>query len=226
MTHPSPAATVAIISDTDDGIHILMVQRHQQLANSGGAWAFPGGRVEQSDYTKHDDHFLASKIAAVRETKEETNLHIHQDDLIPFAHWTTPIGPKKRFATWFFLCKMGTVSNVVVDGSEIVDHVWMAPSDVLTQHREGNMTITPPGFVTLNRLQQCNNSRDAQQLFSNQEIAHYNPKLIKHIDQRIIFYEGDAGYDKCEIDITGKRNRIIMNGNDWVYENTLTARAN
>ena len=50
MSLPLPAAPVAIISDSDEGMRILMVQRHQNLANAGGAWAFPGGRVEEQDY--------------------------------------------------------------------------------------------------------------------------------------------------------------------------------
>jgi len=188
MSLPLPASTVAIISDGDQGIEILMVRRHQNLANAGGAWAFPGGRVEDEDYADTSDHKLAAQCAAVRETIEETGLCITKEALVPFAHWTTPTGPRKRFATWFFLTELSEPAAVRVDGNEIIDYRWMRPSAVLQQHRQGEMEITPPGFVTLSRLTRFASCADAISAFSEHELFHYNPRLLNTDRGRVVFY--------------------------------------
>ena len=221
MSLPQPAATVAILNDDLQSLKILMVQRHQNLANAGGAWAFPGGRVEDDDYLDTDDHFLAAQNAAVRETIEETGLCLDKDSLQAFAHWTTPPGPRRRFATWFFLTSITSPPEVRVDGEEIVDHCWLSPDEVLERHRQGRMQITPPGFVTLHRLRQHQNSDEALREFSQHELVHYNPKLVKTEQGRTIFYEGDAGYRNADVNAEGARNRIVMVGNEWQYHNTL-----
>jgi len=226
MSLPVPAATVAIINDSADGISLLMVRRNTTLANAAGAWAFPGGRVEDEDYADTDDHKLAAQCAAVRETIEETGLCIDKENLIPFAHWTTPEGPRRRYATWFFLTELSSPPPVRVDGSEIVDYCWRSPKDILQEHRAGNMDITPPGFVTLTRLTAFATTADALAAFTTNEFVHYNPKLIKTATEQVIFYEGDAGYNHCNINAQGERNRIVMRGNavrgnDWQYQTTI-----
>ena len=221
MTLPLPASTVAIINDGDNGIEVLMVRRNENLANAAGAWAFPGGRVEDEDYLETDDHKLAAQCAAVRETIEETGLCLTKENLIPFAHWTTPEGPRRRYATWFFITELASPPAVRVDGNEIVDHCWLTPHQVLQRHREGMMEITAPGFITLTRLIKFSNSNEAIATFAAQDLLHYNPKLLKTNSGRIIFYEGDAGYDTCNIDIKGERNRIVMTDTEWHYQTTL-----
>ena len=221
MSLPLPAATVAIVCDGEAGIEILMVQRHANLANAGGAWAFPGGRVETEDYADTDDHKLAAQCAAVRETIEETGLCLDKDALTTFAHWTTPAGPRRRYATWFFITQLNSPPKVHVDGNEIVDFCWLQPAQVLQRHRQGLMEITPPGFVTLNRLTSYDTAAQAIAGFGARPLIHYNPRLLTTEFGRIIFYEGDAGYDQREVHVEGKRNRITIRGNDWHYESTL-----
>ena len=83
------------------------------------------------------------------------------------------------------------------------------------------MEITAPGFITLKRLMKYDNTDEAIAAFETQEFLHYNPKLLPTDSGRIIFYEGDAGYHRCEVDVVGDRNRIIVTNNHWHYETTL-----
>jgi 8-oxo-dGTP pyrophosphatase MutT (NUDIX family) len=46
---PAPAATVVVVRDAANGPEVLLVQRHRATAFMGGAFVFPGGRVEPSD---------------------------------------------------------------------------------------------------------------------------------------------------------------------------------
>jgi glyoxylase-like metal-dependent hydrolase (beta-lactamase superfamily II)/8-oxo-dGTP pyrophosphatase MutT (NUDIX family) len=53
------------------------------------------------------------------------------DALHPIAHWITPEGLPKRFDTFFFLAVLPHGVDVEVDGVEITEHRWSAPSSLL-----------------------------------------------------------------------------------------------
>lgn len=87
----TPAATLVIFRNSQDGgpPELLMVERSAEMRFAGGAVVFPGGRVDDADRDfatllgASDDEArdeLAARIAAVRESLEETGLAvgIHQ----------------------------------------------------------------------------------------------------------------------------------------------------
>lgn len=85
---PIPAATLVIFRDAMDGPpDLLMVERAKQMVFAGGAWVFPGGRIDPGDYTlanaiaPYEDG--PSRIAAIRETIEEAGLPVGLDPLPP-----------------------------------------------------------------------------------------------------------------------------------------------
>jgi len=79
-----PAATVVIFRRAEAGPpELLMVQRSRAMRFAGGAAVFPGGKVDPADYalaarlcSNGDAEIAAARIAAVRETLEETGLVI------------------------------------------------------------------------------------------------------------------------------------------------------
>lgn len=86
---PRPAATLILLRERSDKPlpEILMVERSTAMAFAGGAAVFPGGGVDAADLAFAEDlasrgaHDLpadeaAARIAAIRETLEETGLAI------------------------------------------------------------------------------------------------------------------------------------------------------
>ena len=80
-----PAATLVIMRPSDDGgpDEILMVKRSTTMAFAAGAVVFPGGRVDPDDYLVArlyglgiDEADGAARVAALRETLEETGLAV------------------------------------------------------------------------------------------------------------------------------------------------------
>ncbi len=79
-----PAATLVIFRNDPAGgpPHLLMVERSASMSFAGGAAVFPGGRVDQADRDlaealgHADIDEAAARIAAVRETLEETGLMV------------------------------------------------------------------------------------------------------------------------------------------------------
>lgn len=80
-----PAATVIVFRSAGAGKppELLMVTRSRNMAFAGGAAVFPGGRVDPADYdlaanlnTPLPSEEAAHRVAAIRETLEETGLAI------------------------------------------------------------------------------------------------------------------------------------------------------
>ena len=85
-----PAATLVIMRASEDGgpDEILMVKRSSTMAFAAGAVVFPGGRVDPDDYLvarQHAPHLDeadgAARVAALRETLEETGLAVGWPEL-------------------------------------------------------------------------------------------------------------------------------------------------
>ena len=75
----APAATVVLVRDGDDGLEVLLARRSSKLAFHGGAWVFPGGRIDPDDYAgAPDDVFAAAQRAAAREAKEEAGVDVRR----------------------------------------------------------------------------------------------------------------------------------------------------
>lgn len=222
MSIPSPSATVMLLRDSPKrGIEALLVRRNTKLITGGGAWVFPGGRVDALDYQDANDHFLAAQHAAVRETKEETGVSLCLDDLTAFAHWTTPSESPRRFATWFFLAHAKEAVDITVDGGEIVDYAWYSPQAAFEAQRAGRITIMPPTFVCLTLLAQYGDCLAAVAGFQSREVQYFNPRIVETDQGRIILYDDDAGYARGNPQTPGRRHRILIAGKQWEYQNDL-----
>lgn len=55
-TPPRPAASVMLLRDAEQGPEVFMLRRHSDSDVLGGAYVFPGGKVDADD---HDDDMLA-----------------------------------------------------------------------------------------------------------------------------------------------------------------------
>ncbi len=79
-----PAATLVLFRDRDGAPpEILMVERSKGMRFAGGAIVFPGGRVDPDDHllaaalgTDHEPDCAAARVAAIRETIEESGIPI------------------------------------------------------------------------------------------------------------------------------------------------------
>jgi 8-oxo-dGTP pyrophosphatase MutT (NUDIX family) len=72
-----PAATLILMRERQGAPpEVLMVTRTRTMAFAGGAMVFPGGRVDADDVALGGDEHAAAKIAAIRETLEETGLPV------------------------------------------------------------------------------------------------------------------------------------------------------
>jgi len=174
-TPAHPAATVILLRDISEGFQILLLKRNSRLDFHGGHWVFPGGRLDQSDYDHalvKDDEISAARVAAVRETFEESGLKISSEKLVLMSQWTTPLGYPKRFKTWFFLSP-SQEGEVVIDGHEITDFLWLSPKEALISNNQGVIHLPVPTSFSIQSLIDFSSSTNALNHFKNQKKFKY-----------------------------------------------------
>jgi len=205
------AATLVLLRDGTDGLETLLLQRNSRLDFAPGAWVFPGGRVEDADVAAASGKTeAAARYAVVRETHEEAALLIDPEPLVHFAHWTTPVGAPKRYATWFFATAWHGDADVMVDGSEIAAFDWVRPQRALEAFHQGGRPMMPPTVVTLQQLAQSRSVAQALDAFAHRKPEVFEPKIVVCDKDVCFLYGGDSGYDAADIDAPEPHHRFWM----------------
>ncbi len=74
------------------------------------------------------------------------------NNLAYIGHIITPNNSRIRFDTRFFLTHLPVGQTPKPDLNEISDASWMAPADVLTAYRSGEISLAPPTIHTLKTI--------------------------------------------------------------------------
>ncbi|MCC3265833.1 NUDIX hydrolase [Arthrobacter gengyunqii] len=225
------AATVVLLRDHTDGLQVLMLERPRHRGSFAGAWVFPGGRVDPEDYAlpgdddSDDGEPAAARRAAVRETAEETGLHLQEPDLVLLSCWVPPPETPRRYKTWFFLAE-APEGEVLLSPDEHVDAVWLTPAEAFRRQRAGTLELFPPTWVTLHGLLGSETVAAAltaaapavPQTYATRRLpGHVPPAMVWQGDPG---YPGDPGEEPDKPGEPEKRHRLIMDGNNWSYERT------
>ncbi len=217
---PIPSATVILLRNAGGTLETLLLRRNSKISFHGGAWVFPGGRIDPEDHAPgQDDMLAAARRAAVRESQEEAGLNIALDDLIWISHWTTPEGRPERYSTWFFLAAAQDEA-VQIDGEEIHDHRWAQPHHALASQRTGEIELPPPTFVTLTKLATYRATHEALASFTKREPEIFVPRYKPVSGGICSLYQDDVGYPDIDLDRPGRRHRLWMVDSGWRYEQT------
>ncbi len=239
-TVPVAAATVVPLRTGVSGLEVLMLRRNPEIY-FGGAWVFPGGRIDPGDRagdenrdaggdaaspsTDLDDRSVlslpnlvdAARRAAVREAREEAGLNLGTASLTWFAHWLPPSFRPRRFATWFFLAPAPDQS-VNIDGGEIHGHRWIRPADALAAHTRGEMDLVIPTWVTLHLLVPHPTPDSAISALGAGPPLFFHTDLRETDQGRVAIWEGDASYRQPDPHTPGRRRRLTMMGREWRIE--------
>lgn len=216
-----PAATVVLLRDGANGVETAMLRRNSKIA-FGGAWVFPGGRVDD-DENDPDDVLGSARRAAAREVEEETGLVIDANDLVPWSYWippkmaamTTP-GPRRRFSTWFFGIRTPS-DDILIDDGEIKDHEWMSPEVATAKRDAGEIELVPPTFVTLQQLAVHADVDAALAWAAGRAPERFETRPLPG-KPMMISWDGDVAYESGDREADGPRHRLVMTEGAWSYE--------
>ncbi|HEX9467564.1 MAG TPA: NUDIX hydrolase [Acidimicrobiia bacterium] len=221
-----PAATVVLLRDGSAGLETLMLRRDTELAFAGGAWVFPGGRIDPHDFpsgsVSEDPEALlaAARTAAGREAMEEAGLEVDPAEMVWFAHWTPPEGAARRFSTWFFMTR-APEGSVVIDDGEIRDHIWIRPADALRARDAQEIDLIPPTWMTLLRLAELDTVETALSQARTAKPSVYVTRIELINDAIAAIWSGDAAYEDGDVTKPGPRHRLVMLPDGWILERDI-----
>jgi 8-oxo-dGTP pyrophosphatase MutT (NUDIX family) len=215
---PKPSATVVLLRDGAAGLELLLLQRAPK-GDKPGPWVFPGGKVEPGDVEAGEPSSRESALrAAVRETREEAGLALEAPRLVAISRWITPEISPQRFDTWFFAGAIDASHEVVVCGSEMVAHRWLAPGAALEAQQSGELSLAPPTFVTVTWLAAHTRAGEAVRALAAAPFITFRPRIHRSPEGAVMLYPGDAGYEANDPERPGARHRILAVPSGWRYE--------
>lgn len=213
------AGTAVIVRDASDGPEVLMIERPDR-GSFAGAWVFPGGKVEPAD--GEGDEVAVAGAAAIRETREETGLHLESAGLVPLSCWDPPPGLPMRIRTWFYLSADPGGAPTFAP-HEVVRAEWVRPEVMLERHGRGEATLYPPTWITLHELA---GQPDAAALLAVARLAgirRYQTVARAGDGGPVLLWPGDAEYagsPSADAHGAASRHRLDLAALPWVYTRT------
>ncbi|MCQ1957633.1 NUDIX hydrolase [Arthrobacter sp. zg-Y826] len=228
------AATVVLLRDSDAGPEVLLLER-PTAGSFGGAWVFPGGRVDPEDRVEGEPEAAAALRAGVRETAEETGLVLPAADLVPLSCWIPPENIPRRYQTWFFAAKAPD-GDIRLNPGELLNHLWLLPAEALDRHRNGLMQLVAPTWVTLHSLTSDTSAAAALARIAGAEPETFRTRPLSGYEPAtVLAWAGDEEYDGAGgasgAAVGGSsaptsdpslpaRHRLVMDKTSWRYERT------
>jgi 8-oxo-dGTP pyrophosphatase MutT (NUDIX family) len=227
---PRPAATAVVARDRPGGgFDVLMLRRNDKVAFMGGAYVFPGGRVDDRDTAPIDAieasgrHFAdlspaeewSYRIAAAREMQEEASVRIDPADLVPMAHWVTPEVETRRYDTRFFAIRMPEGQEARHDGDETTALAWLTPDEALERCRAGEIMLPPPTWITLKRMSTLGSVAEMLAWAAAVPIVRVQPLLFREQDRMMLTLPGDPTFPTIDGWDIPEDTRFVLQDGQW-----------
>src|SRR3989304_3214217 len=81
---PNPAATVVLVRPgREGGVEIFMNRRPEKMETYAGAYVFPGGRVEEADWSEK----MLTLVRGISPTQAQQILGVHWQPEVCIGYW-------------------------------------------------------------------------------------------------------------------------------------------
>jgi 8-oxo-dGTP pyrophosphatase MutT (NUDIX family) len=202
-TVPRQAATVIVLRGAGDALEVLLVKRNPNARFMPSAWVFPGGAVDAHELGEAGDEPLGEaggdaphRLAGVREVAEEAGVALHgPESLVKFSRWITPRQVKIRYDTHFFLAPLPDGETPEIDGGEVVDARWYAPSGALAAWREGEIELVFPTVKHLEQLEPFDNADALLEWARGRTVEPVEPQVVLEGEVARVVLPGEPGYE-------------------------------
>ena len=215
LPEPIPAATLVLMRPAGSGPpELLTIERSAGMAFAAGALAFPGGRIDEEDraaaaaYPALTD--AAARIAAIRETIEETGLggSLAPGDLTPFARWCPNFRETRRFDTLFYLAEAASDWPAPVAAAHEVGRVfWASAAAILAEIGAGRAHAIFPTRRNLERLARFGSIDEARADAARHPVRKITPWIEDRDGEAFLRIPDDAGYQVTSEPLATARRR-------------------
>jgi 8-oxo-dGTP pyrophosphatase MutT (NUDIX family) len=141
---------------------------------------------------------LLDNEATLLDVAEAENLQIASDRLVPFAHWITPVGGKRRFDTHFLVARAPKGQLALHDGWETLDTIWIDPLTAIADAEADRRRVVFPTRMNLKKVSQSATADQAVDLAAKTPVVTVLPVTKEVEGQRYIKIPMEAGYGISE----------------------------
>lgn len=115
-----------------------------------------------------------------------------------FAHWIAPPGLHRRFDTLFFAARFPEGQQVIEDGNEATDALWIEPQQALEARKNGTQKIIFPTACNLALLAASNSVEATFDFAAKREIRPVTPIIIDRGGRPFLQIPEDLSYPVTE----------------------------
>lgn len=129
------------------------------------------------------------------------------DQLRLFSHWIAPPGLHRRFDTIFFAARFPRGQQVLEDGNEATESLWIAPQSALDARNSGDRKIIFPTACNLGLLGMSLSVDGTFDHAARREILPVTPAVIERGGRSFLQIPDGLGYPVTEerLDLTLRR---------------------
>lgn len=136
-THPAMAFWVAALRETFEETGILLHTSDHHPAKK---------------FLADSRRELLAGECSFAEVLDRLDVTLNAGELAYCGHWVTPECEPRRYTTRFFAGEVGRDAAVSPHDKEMVDALWLTPSDALARNEEGKLPLVFPTLCTLEEL--------------------------------------------------------------------------
>lgn len=146
------------------------------------------------ELTEKYRHAVSGGELAFADMLNDAGLIAATDRLVPFAHWITPPSRSKRFDTHFFVTAYSEDQHVAHDEGEITRAVWISPSRLLSDAKDGKYKLVFATRMNVERLSAFTSIDEAIELINNTPVVTVRPESVQTPEGRMVRIPLEAGY--------------------------------
>ncbi len=125
-------------------------------------------------------------------------LKLAADALVLFAHWIAPPGLHRRFDTLFFAAPFPGGQDVLEDGDEATEAVWISPQAAIAARAAGTRKIIFPTARNLELLGVSTSTASALEFARQRIIRAVVPQAVTRDGKMFLTLPDDLGYPVLE----------------------------